>query len=87
MKIAFFSDIHGNISALEAVPEARKKDESFSSFSLVAGLEVPQKLHLQRDLIVKKTLLPVSDYPVAKSFFDFIRSSDEEQAVITGIER
>jgi len=69
----------------EARPEARKKETGFFSFGLQAVAEAPQKLHIQRDLIIKKSLLPVEDYPQVKNFFDFIRSSDEEQVVIGGM--
>jgi len=69
--------------SLEAVPEAKKKETDFSSFSLVKALENPQRLHIQRDFSIKKSYFPVNQYPALKDFFDFARASDEEQIILT----
>lgn len=80
-----FDDIVINLPenvTLEALPEAKKKETDFSSYSLVKTLENPQRLHIQRDFSIKKSYFPVNQYPNLKNFFDFARSSDEEQIIL-----
>lgn len=67
---------------VETRPEPRKGQREFASYSLVCALEGPQKLHVQRDLIIQKSYFPVEQYAAIKSFYDMVRANDEEQVVL-----
>ncbi len=69
--------------AVEVRPEPRKNQDDFSSYSLACALVAPNKLHIQRDLVVKKIFHPVERYAALKAFFDTARSVDEGQIVLT----
>ena len=73
--------------AVEARPEPRKSDQDFSSYSLVCVQEDPQKIHVQRDLVIKKSYYPVEKYPTLKAFYDAVRTSDEEQIVLVKVKK
>jgi len=68
--------------APEVRPERRKSENDFSSYSLALATEGPQRLHIQRDLIIKKSYFPVAQYQALKSFFDAVRAADEAQVVL-----
>jgi hypothetical protein len=63
-------------------PQPRKNESDFSSFSVVCSQEAPNRLHIQRDLSIKKIYFPVEQYAALKAFFDQARAIDEEQIVL-----
>lgn len=69
----------------EVRPEGRKSDNDFSSYSLASVAESPQRLHVQRDLVIKKSYFPVQQYQALKSFFDAVRAGDEVQVVLKAV--
>jgi len=71
--------------AVEVRPEPRKNQDDFSSYSLACALEAPNKLHVQRDLAIKKVFHPVERYTALKAFFDTVRTIDEEQIVLARV--
>jgi hypothetical protein len=71
----------------EVRPEPRKSDNDFSTFSIVCGQEAPNRLHIQRDFVIKKSFFPVDQYAALKAFYDKVRTVDEEQAVLTTVKR
>jgi hypothetical protein len=68
---------------IETTPPRRKNDQESFSYSLICVVENGVRLHVQRDLIIKKTLFPVDQYSTVKSFFDQVKAGDEEQAVLS----
>ena len=64
----------------------RNGDENFD-YSLVCVVENGTKLHTQRDLVVKKSIFPVAQYTAIKSFFDRVRTGDEEQVVLSAAKK
>jgi hypothetical protein len=68
---------------VETRPEPRKNERDNFFYSLVCQQETPQKLHVQRDLVVKKCFHPANQYKAVKDFYDAVRSNDEEQLVLT----
>ncbi|HSA95303.1 MAG TPA: DUF3857 and transglutaminase domain-containing protein [Acidobacteriota bacterium] len=66
-----------------ALPPPRKNDSDFSSFSVFCAQEAPNRLHIQRDLSVKKIYFAIEQYPALKAFLDQVRAIDEEQIVLT----
>lgn len=73
--------------APEVRPEGRKSDNDFSSYSLASAVEGPQRLHIQRDLIIKKSYFAVDQYQALKSFFDSVRAADEAQVVLSAAKK
>jgi len=73
--------------AAEVRPEPRKSDSDFSTFSIVCGEEAPNKLHIQRDFVIKKSFFPVDQYAALKAFYDKVRAVDEEQAVLAAVKK
>ena len=71
----------------EVCPEARKDENAFSAFTLVCAGEGPGKLHVQRDLVIKKSFFPVEQYPAVKALFDSVRASDEAQVIFTTVKK
>jgi len=69
--------------AAEVRPATRKDQNDFSSYMLVCADEGPQKIHIQRDFIIKKSFFPVEQYSPVKALFDSVRASDEAQIVLT----
>jgi hypothetical protein len=67
---------------VETRPEPRKYEGHYSSFSLVCVPEGPQKLHVQRDLVIQKSYFPVAQYGAIKAFYDKVRTIDEEQILL-----
>jgi len=67
---------------VETRPEPKKTQSDFSSYSLVCVQEGPQKLHIQRDLVIQKNYFPVEQYAAIKAFYDMVRTHDEEQFVL-----
>lgn len=68
--------------AVETLPEPRKSQTDFSSYSLAGAVESPNRLHVQRDLVIKKSYFPVEQYAPLKAFYDLVRTSDEEQVIL-----
>lgn len=69
----------------EVRPERRKSENDFSSYSLASAVEGPQRLHIQRDLVIKKSSLPVEQYKDLKAFFDLVRAGDEAPIVLQAV--
>jgi hypothetical protein len=67
----------------EVRPAPRKDQNDFSAFSLASAVEGLGKIHIQRDLIIKKSLFPVEQYKDVKALFDSVRASDEAQIILT----
>lgn len=70
---------------LEVRPASRKDQNDFSAFSLACAEEGLGKIHIQRDLIIKKSFYPVEHYKDIKALFDSARAIDEEQIILTKI--
>lgn len=66
----------------EVRPTPLKSQNEFSEFSLNCIEEGLQQLHIQRDLVIRKSYFPVDQYAAIKAFFDTVRASDEEQVVL-----
>ncbi|HSA95699.1 MAG TPA: DUF3858 domain-containing protein, partial [Acidobacteriota bacterium] len=66
----------------ETVPAGRKKALENFGFSLVCLPEEGGKLHVQRDLVVKKTFFTADQYASVKAFFDEVTAGDEELVVL-----
>jgi hypothetical protein len=70
------------------VRPARKEDNSgFSAFFVVCGQEAPNRLHIQRDLSIKKSYYAVEQYAALKAFYDKVRAIDEEQIVLATVKK
>ena len=68
---------------VETVPAPRRSEPDFFQYGLACVLEEGSRLHIQRNLTVKKSLFPVNEYPLVKSFFDEVRTGDEEPVVLS----
>jgi hypothetical protein len=68
---------------VETKPAPHKIDKEGFSYSLVSVAEGEMKLHIQRDLVVKKSYFPVLQYMNVKAFFDQVTAADEEQVILT----
>jgi len=68
---------------VETTPPRRKHDQEPFSYSLTCAVENGAKLHVQRDLIIKKNFFPVDQYGTVKAFFDQVKAGDEEQVVLS----
>jgi hypothetical protein len=66
----------------EVRPPQRKTDNDFSSYFVVCGQEAPNRLHIQRDFVIKKSYFAVEQYAALKAFYDQVRTVDEEQIVL-----
>jgi Domain of Unknown Function with PDB structure (DUF3857)/Transglutaminase-like superfamily len=80
-----FDDIVVTLPAglrLETKPDTHKIDREAFGYSLVCALEDGQRLHVQRDLVVKKNYFPVLQYLNVKTFFDQVTAGDEEQIIL-----
>jgi hypothetical protein len=66
----------------EVRPERRETDNDFSSYFIVCSREAPNRLHIQRDLSIKKSYFAVEQYAALKAFYDKVRATDEEQIVL-----
>jgi hypothetical protein len=71
--------------AAEVRPAQRKDDNDFSAFFVVCGQEAPNRLHIQRDLSIKKSYFAVEQYAALKAFYDKVRAIDEEQIVLATV--
>jgi hypothetical protein len=71
----------------ETVPAARKKALESFGFSLVCVPEDGGKLHVQRDLVVKKSYFAVDQYKTVKAFFDEVTAGDEELVVLSAVKK
>jgi len=67
---------------VESAPAPRRSRGEDFDYTLVCVVEGGTKLHVQRDLIIKKSLFPVDRYGAVKAFFDQVRAGDEEQVVL-----
>lgn len=80
-----FNDIVITLPAgvnIDSTPPSRRNEHDFAHYSMVCLVEGAQKLHIQRDFVVKKCLFPVDQYQAIKDFFDQVRATDEEQIVL-----
>ena len=68
---------------VETTPAPRKNQGELFDYSLVCVVENGTKIHVQRDLVIKKSYFPVEQYPAIKFFFDQVRAGDEEQIVLS----
>jgi hypothetical protein len=68
---------------VETTPARRKNDQEAFSYALVCAVENGARLHVQRDLIIKKNLFPVDQYGTVKAFFDQVKAGDEEQVMLS----
>ena len=73
--------------AVEVRPEPRKDANDFSSYSLISGLEAPNRLRIQRALMINRVHFPVEHYAAVKALFDSVRASDEAQIVLTKVQK
>jgi len=78
--------LHEGLAA-EVRPAPYKIGNDFSAYSLASAEEAPEKLHIQRDLIVTKSYFPVDQYASIKSFYDTARTHDEAQIVLTKVQK
>jgi hypothetical protein len=67
---------------VETRPAPLKNQHDFATCSLVCTPEGTQRIHVQRDLVIKKSFFPVDQYAAIKGFYDWVRASDEEQVVL-----
>jgi len=67
---------------METRPTPRKSEQEFAQYSLVCAAEGPQKIHVQRDLVIQKSYFHPGQYAALKAFYDLVRASDEEQVVL-----
>jgi hypothetical protein len=72
---------------VETTPAPRQNHGELFDYSLVCAAEDGNRLHVQRDLVVKKTFFPAEQYLIVKYFFDQVRSGDEEQVVLTTVKK
>lgn len=68
---------------VEAVPAAAHGQRSFADYSLAASVENGSKIRIARGLTISKYLIPLSQYPALKSFFDQTRAADDGQIVLS----
>jgi hypothetical protein len=73
--------------AAEVRPEPRKHATDAFLYSLVYTQDAPQKLHIQRDLTLRRIYYPVDQYPPLKSFYAMARTCDEEQIVLAAVKK
>ena len=71
----------------ETVPDVRKKDQEAFSFFLACAPEDGGKLHVQRDLVVKKSYFAADQHRTVKAFFDEITAGDEELVVLSAAKK
>lgn len=71
----------------ETVPAARKKALEAFGFTLICAPEDGGKLHVQRDLVVKKSYFAVDQYKAVKAFFDEVTAGDEELVVLSAVKK
>lgn len=67
---------------VETRPSSKKVTGEFSSYSLVCVQEEPLKLHIQRDLVIRKSYFALDSYPDLKAFYDAIRTADTDQFIL-----
>jgi hypothetical protein len=67
---------------VETTPAMRKSEQEGFSYILVCVPEGGTKVHVQRDLIVKKSYHQVDQYAAIKAFFDLVTAGDGEQIVL-----
>jgi hypothetical protein len=67
---------------VEHLPETSRHERSYADHTLDCAIEAGTGIHIRRDLMIRKSLIPLEGYPVLKSFFDQVRGSEEEQVVL-----
>jgi len=81
-----FNDIVVTLPAemrVETIPAPRKNHGELFDYSLVCVVDGGTKVHVQRDLVIKRSFFPVTQYAAVKAFFDQVRAGDEEQVVLS----
>ena len=71
----------------EVRPAQKSEDNDFSSFFVACVQEAPNRLHIQRDLSIKKSYFAVDQYAALKAFYDKVRTIDEEQIVLAAVKK
>lgn len=71
----------------EVRPAAHKTQDDFSDYSLACADEGNGKLHVQRDLTIRKSYFAVDQYAAVKSFYEAARAADGEQIVLTRVKK
>jgi hypothetical protein len=69
----------------EVRPDAHQSNTEFSSYYLASDVENPQRLHVRRNLAVRKSYLAIEQYKALKAFFDAVRAGDESQVVLKAV--
>ncbi len=72
---------------LETAPAARRKEFEAFGFSIVAAPEDGNKIHVQRNLAVRRSYFAVDLYKTVKGFFDELRAGDEDFLVLAAVKR
>jgi hypothetical protein len=72
---------------VETVPAARKKELEGFGFLLACVPEDSGKLHVQRNLVLKKSYFAVEQYRAVKAFFDEVTAGDEELVVLSAVKK
>jgi hypothetical protein len=68
---------------VDSVPSGQQQEHGLLGYSLKAESDNDNDtLHLTRKLKVDFIMLTVKDYPALRSFFQFVRTGDEEQIVL-----
>jgi hypothetical protein len=68
--------------SVTSLPGTRNADLKAVAFTEIAAGE-DQTLHLRRELTLNATLIAQANYDTLRKFFELVRSSDEEQAVLS----
>jgi hypothetical protein len=68
---------------VDSVPSGQQQEHGLLGYSLKAESDNDNDtLHLTRKLKVDFIMLTIKDYPALRSFFQFVRTGDEEQIVL-----
>jgi hypothetical protein len=71
----------------ETVPGRRAKELESFGFSLACVADDGGKLHVQRDLVVRKCYFTANLYAAIKAFFDEVTAGDEELVVLSAVKK
>jgi hypothetical protein len=67
---------------VETAPLPRSDSGDWFDYSLMCTVEGGTKLHVQRNLTVKKCSFTVDQYGMVRTFFNHVRAGDEEQVIL-----
>ena len=71
---------------VESVPERRLEKSDFAAYLLDRKASTDDTIVLKRQLIVGGILFPVEMYPKMKTFFDGLKTHDDEQIILKSTE-